>query len=186
MKITKNMETLIDEVDADLANAHWCAHTHTEKSSVCHYAVRNAPEVNGKRLYPTTIQLHRVILSRMVGRELRGVDQVDHINHNGLDNRRANLRLATPTQNHANQRTQRKIKSSRFKGVCWNARDRKWQVNIKKNNKQLHVGNFDSEIDAAKAYDEKAKQMFEEFCCLNFPNTGYGKVCFKKIRQDGA
>lgn len=112
--------------------------------------------------------LHRIVL---------GIDSdADHRDGNKLDNRRSNLRPATGSQNGGNRRKTSIIEtSSRFKGVTlkpankkWN-KD-KWRAQIKVNNKtgkQITLGYFDTEIDAAKAYNKAAKELFGEFALLN-------------------
>jgi len=92
----------------------------------------------------------------------------DHINRNGLDNRKANLRPATVSQNLCN-RTKTKAKTrSKYKGLEWDKTQRKWKARIQLNYRKIHIGSFDNEIDAAKAYDKKARELFKEFACLNF------------------
>jgi hypothetical protein len=93
---------------------------------------------------------------------------VDHIDHNGLNNVRGNLRLCTFAQNARNIQPT-KGTSSRYKGVCWKKKEKKWVANVQPNNKRYFLGYFDNEIDAAKAYDKKAAEVFGEFACLNFP-----------------
>ena len=93
----------------------------------------------------------------------------DHVNHDGLDNRKQNLRNCTISQNNANSRSAR-TSSSRYKGVSWNKTRKKWAAYIKKDSKQLFLGHFSSEIEAAKAYDKKAAELFGQFAQLNFPN----------------
>jgi hypothetical protein len=94
---------------------------------------------------------------------------VDHINHNGLDNRKDNLRLCTRAQNALNQRP-RKGTSSRYKGVYWHERDKRFYAQISHKGRRYHLGSYKSEIQAAKAYDKKAKELFGEFAHLNFPD----------------
>ncbi|MFH1370783.1 MAG: HNH endonuclease [Planctomycetota bacterium] len=92
---------------------------------------------------------------------------VDHKNGNNLDNRRSNLRLATPTENSCNRRKARNG-TSRYKGVCFHRRRRKWIGRIKIHGKSIFLGHFDREVEAARAYDEAAKIYHGEFARLNF------------------
>ncbi len=92
---------------------------------------------------------------------------VDHADHNGLNNTRQNLRLCTHAENAANQRP-RKDGSSKFKGVCWNKRDKVWDVRLHYNGRNLYIGSSHSELDAAKAYDSAAKFYKGKFACVNF------------------
>jgi hypothetical protein len=92
---------------------------------------------------------------------------VDHRNGDNLDNRRVNLRLATPTENSCN-RQKTKGGSSQYKGVCFHRRRGEWVSRIKIHGKSIFLGNFDREDDAAKAYDEAAKKYHGEFARLNF------------------
>jgi hypothetical protein len=94
---------------------------------------------------------------------------VDHIDGNKLNNQKENLRIVTYSQNHMNRKVKRKGCSSKYKGVSLDKRCGKWRAYIKKDGKYIHIGNFDNEIDAAKAYDEKALELFGEYASLNFP-----------------
>jgi len=113
-------------------------------------------------------QMHRVIAEAMgivgIGRKLH----VDHRNLNGLDNRRSNLRVATPQQNRANSE-KHTAASSGFKGVAWHAHSNRWQARIKVNGKQKWLGSYATQEEAARAYDREAIAAFGEFARLNFP-----------------
>lgn len=93
----------------------------------------------------------------------------DHVNHDGLDNRKQNLRNCTTLQNSRNQRS-RKYTTSKYKGVCFNKNRKKWNVKIQIDGSSKHLGYFTDEIDAARAYDEAAKKYYGEFACLNISN----------------
>jgi len=95
---------------------------------------------------------------------------VDHINHNGLDNRKANLRPATRAQNNYNKLiVKHKESSSKYKGVTWKKENKKWLAQINFKGDYIFLGYFKDERKAAKAYDEAAKKYYSEFACLNFP-----------------
>lgn len=87
----------------------------------------------------------------------------DHINGNGLDNRRCNLREVTRRENNWNKRSNRNS-TSKYKGVSWLQKRKKWLVQIK----GKFIGYFDNEIDAAIAYDKKAREIYREYAYLNF------------------
>lgn len=108
----------------------------------------------------TVIRMHRLILG-LTDPKI----QVDHINHNGLDNRRANLRIASPSQNSWNTRP--RGGTSRFKGVRLDHRRNVWTAQIGFQKKQIFIGVFKNEIDAAKAYNLKAVELFGERAYAN-------------------
>jgi hypothetical protein len=87
---------------------------------------------------------------------------VDHIDHNGLNNRRSNLRVCTPRQHQANRGP------SRFVGVFFEKRGGKWQAHIMAHGKHYYLGLFDDEVKAAKARDRKAYELHGEFAYLTF------------------
>ncbi|MBN1818316.1 MAG: HNH endonuclease [Sedimentisphaerales bacterium] len=115
-----------------------------------------------------TILMHREIMR--LSRGQKGADGkalvVDHIDRNPLNNTRANLRLCTQQQNMCNRPLP--PKTSRYRGVYWNARSRKWHASLQHDGRTFHIGYFLSETDAARAFDTKAKELRGEFACLNF------------------
>ncbi len=106
------------------------------------------------------VLLHRFILPAPAN------INVDHVNGNRLDCRHSNLRLATRTENARNQR--KRISTSKYKGVAWHERARKWQVGICINGKRHHLGLFTDEVQAACTYDQAARVHFGEFARTNF------------------
>lgn len=92
--------------------------------------------------------------------------QIDHKNRNPLDNRRENLRIATRSQNMANKRPSKKG-SSQYRGVQWCKDSKKWRVDIVKNKVRKYLGKFESETDAAVAYNMAAIEIHGEFAYIN-------------------
>ena len=121
------------------------------------YAVRSIWK-NGK---DKTTYMHRIILNTPPGL------QSDHMSGDRLDNRRCNLRICTSSQHHANRRKQPGY-TSQYKGVRWSAKWNKWRAQIYCGGKSLHLGGFDEEYAAARAYDIAAIRYFGEFARLNF------------------
>ncbi len=107
-----------------------------------------------------TVGMHRVVMNAPAGM------QVDHINHDGLDNRKTNLRLVTRIQNQWNRKPNGK--ASKFKGVCWSTANKKWYARITLENERRHLGSFKNEEDAAKAYEIAAKEYQGEFRYIGF------------------
>ena len=159
--LSQNKFAIVDAEDYDrLNNYKWCL-TRTPHTN---YAMRRTKgkRVNGKRVKRKVIMMHRFIMN--APRHL----VVDHINHNGLDNRKANLRLCTRAENNRNRRLLLN-KSSKYKGVSWDKQRKLFIACIRCNGKYYNLGRFKSEIKAAKAYDKKAVELFREFAFLNFP-----------------
>jgi len=92
---------------------------------------------------------------------------VDHIDGNGLNNTRANLRICTYQQNVCNCKS--RGGDSKYKGISWDKRSKKWRAKIRYNSKDKHLGVFEDEIEAAREYDREAAKLFGEFAYLNFP-----------------
>ena len=158
---TKDIYTVVDDQDFELASKYpWYASIRKKDGYirvVCKKQVNN-------------VKFH-YILSRVIMNPPKGL-MVDHINGDTLDNRRQNLRLATHQQNCQNRKKASKVNN--YKGVYLCKRSYKlnkpWQALTDYHKKKVHIGMFATEIEAAKAYDERAKDLFGEFARLNFPN----------------
>ncbi len=151
--LTQGKFALVDDEDFGWLNQHkWCV---LKCDSGLWYATR------GKGIF-----MHRAILGLKVGDGIK----TDHRNHNGLDNRQENLRKCTNSENQHNQkpRLAHLDCTSKYKGVSWLKNDQKWRVLMKCSGKWHYLGLFTSEINAAKAYDKKAKELFGEFAQTNF------------------
>lgn len=119
------------------------------------YAVREEHGVS--------IRLHRYLLNAPPSKD------VDHVNGDGLDNRRRNLRKATAAQNARNAR-KRKNSTSRYKGVCADiSSGSPWRARIRVDGRLIHLGRFKIEKQAARAYDDAARRLHGEFARINFP-----------------
>lgn len=152
--LTQGKVAIVDDEDYEWLNQwKW----YTIKNRHYFYAVRNI----GKYPHQKRIRMHRQILNCPLGK------QVDHKDHNGLDNRKTNIRTCSRTENIRYQRPQRRNKSSKFKGVYWLTKRKLWRAHIKYQGKTVYLGRFHNEIEAAKAYDKATKQYFGEFACLN-------------------
>lgn len=151
--LNKRHFTRIDLVDADLASLKW--YPQINKTNIYVMGVTNR----------STVFLHRVILSRVLNRPLLSREHVDHKNNNSLDNRRSNLRLATPLQNAQNARI-RKDNTSGYKGVFWDKHAQKWRARIRVNKRYKYLGCFDTPEDAYKAYCQASRIYHGEFSRL--------------------
>ena len=157
--LTKGKFAIVDTEDYQPLRRHkWYA----RKSPHTFYAVRSL--TNGKKKPRKNMYMHHLVIDIPKG------FFADHINHNGLDNRKANLRLATRTQNIWHRKKFKKPSRSQYKGVDWANDMKRWRARIRVNGKRIYIGSFENEIDAAKAYDNAAKKFHGQFAVLNFNN----------------
>ena len=141
---------LVDDEDYEmLSNYYWNLNAYG-------YAQTNI-KIDGKY---TTKRLHQMILNVPKGM------QVDHIDHNIYNNLKINLRPATMSQQAIN-RIPYSNGTSKYKGVCFQKSNNKWRADIKINQKRYYLGVFIKEKDAARAYNEKAIELFDDIIILN-------------------
>lgn len=151
---------IIDRCDAYLAQWKW----QLWKRRYTSYAVRI---VRHHSKFHHRVFMHRQIMNSQPG------TFVDHIDCDGLNNRRTNLRPATKGENARNLPKRNLNSTSQFKGVYWDGRRNLWTAAIRFNNKNHHIGRFKIELDAAKAYDMAAIRLHESFARTNFQVSNY-------------
>ena len=145
---------LVDDDDyEELSQYKWYALSSDRYTT---YAWRKSRRDDGR----ITVRMHRQIMDAPAGK------QVDHINHDGLDNRRENLRLCSPSQNMRNSR-KRKGTSSRYKGVYWQKDRSAWRAQAYLNGKLIYLGTFRDEDDAARAYNDWLAENAPRFGTFN-------------------
>ncbi len=153
--LSKGTFALVDDTDGDLvASRSWKAKLHGRYPGIW-YAVATVAR--------RSTTMHSV---------LTGWPLTDHVNGNGLDNRRCNLREATRATNNYNSRKRSTPSTSRFKGVHWDRRVGRWRALIRLDRHNHSLGYHTDEVAAALAYDAAARHHFGEFAAVNFPEPG--------------
>lgn len=144
------MVALIDESDlSNVLGRRWWAH----RVGRTWYVETKAADASGKR---QTKRLHRLLMNAA------GDAEVDHVNGDGLDNRRCNLRLATHAENGRNRRLAVN-NTSGYRGVTWRKKEQKWSAKIRHDRRTHWLGLFDSPELAAAEYQKAAERLFGEF-----------------------
>lgn len=147
------LHAIVDDEDYGyLSQFHWFA---VSKRGVF-YARRDA-WFDGRA---KSIYMHREVMRANTD------EYIDHVNHDGLDNRRGNLRKCSMAQNGWNSK-KRRNSLTQYKGI-WKHNATHWRAAIRCNGQRFNLGLFSTAIDAAKAYDQKAKELFGEFAHINF------------------
>lgn len=152
IKLTQGKAALVDDADFQWLN-QWKWYAQNTKSGF--YAIRRVGHAGG------IICMHRLILGLIKPKQ-----KADHKDRDTLNNQRSNLRIATHAENMSNRRVF-KNSSSKYLGVHWFKRDKKWYATITKDNKKQTIGSFSEEDQAALAYNEAAKRLHGEFANLN-------------------
>jgi hypothetical protein len=154
--LTQGKVAVVDEEDyAELLKHKWYA----SQGGRTTYAKRDVRKNDSRQ----TIYMHREIMSPLPSL------QIHHINHNGLDNRKSNLCICTQSQNSQSKIPQTSG-ASQYKGVYRHKNNGKWRSAITHNKKRFYLGVFSSQVQAAKAYDDKAFELFGDFAYPNFPH----------------
>lgn len=153
--LTKGYSAIVDDEDYDRIVQHnWQIATGKTIGGV--YAKRTV----GRKGNRKTVLMHREVLQLQSPPPF-----VDHINYDGLDNRKSNLRLCTLSENSVHRRL--KSNPSGFRGVTFYKRDKKWCAQIRFKNRCVNLGYFRTPQEAAIAYDTAALMLFGEFAVIN-------------------
>lgn len=152
ISLTQNKFALVDDEDYDfLMQYNWYLHISDGKE----YAARSIKIPKRKIIY-----MHRFIIT------VSDKSYVDHIDGDGLNNKRSNLREVSNAQNQMNTKS-RNGTTSQYKGVSWNKKCGSWVAFIRIKKIHTYIGKFQIEEDAAKAYNHRAQKEFGEFARLN-------------------
>lgn len=167
IELTKGYVALVDDEDYNRVNSYcsWQAKVNPKKNGKVVYAFTNKWN-NGVQSY---LAMHRFIMNLNVNDP-----QIDHEDGNGLNNQKYNLRLCINKQNARNKpKSEFRQFTSQYKGVNWKSKIKRWIAQISCDHNKMHLGCFDTQEEAARAYDRKALELFGEFAKTNFPREEY-------------
>jgi len=152
--LTQGKVAIVDDSDFEYLNQFkW----HVNKQGNTYYVIRYKRTSLKKRVYES---MHRLIMKPDKG------FVIDHLDGNGLNNQRNNIRICTVSQNSMNRNKTVKNKSG-FKGVIWWERNSTWKAEIRLNKKKIYLGYYENIIDAARAYNAAAQKYHGEFANIN-------------------
>lgn len=155
--LTQDKFALVSDEDFDFLN-QWKWYAFQPKNNKTMYAFRTKGHGKGIK---KSFAMHFVLMKPAKGLV------TDHINGDGLDNRRENLRICTTAENMRNRTRLNKNNKSGFKGVSWQEDHSAWRATVMFNRKQYFGGFYDTVKEAAKGYNQLAKKLFGEFAALN-------------------
>ena len=154
ISLTQGKFAIVDDADYEWLNQwKWYARKCRDR----YYAARKITINNQQQ----TVYMHRVIMNVLPELE------VDHKNRNSLDDTRKNLRICQGQQNRWNTSNQKRKKTSKYKGVCFDKQLNKWKAYISLNDEIIHLGYYENEDEAGLAYNNKAIELFGEYANFN-------------------
>jgi len=174
IKLTQGKVALVDDEDYERLNkSRWLVDTYHTTDYAYRFLIRN---LNGERK-KSKLYMHNEILVSPLGME------IDHRDSNGLNNQKFNLRFCTKSQNQGNSKS--RTGTSKYKGVSWDRKSRKWFAGIKVSGYRTHLGSFEAEKDAALVYNVAAIEHFGEFARLNTVNQVSREDILGKLEELG-
>lgn len=154
ISLTQAQFALVDDDDfLIMSTFKWYAIKRGSPAAIRWYAVRHTKRSGG---FQKTISMHRLIMHAGLNQ------QIDHIDRNGLNNQKSNLRFCTPSQNLANSKPHTGNKTG-YKGIRWENTRNKWSVRIQVEKKQIFLGYFESLETAREIYKKAALKYFGQF-----------------------
>jgi hypothetical protein len=168
VQLTRGYVALVDDEEYRAVSMHsWHVKVYVRKDGSKLVYAETSVKVGFKKW--TTKRMHRMVLNAAPE------TIIDHIDGEGLNNQKSNLRFATQFENTRNARAKTSILrmavTSNFKGVHYDVERFAWVSRIRLRGRSKFLGRFATEVEAAQAYDSAAKEIFGEFARPNFPGT---------------